>query len=161
MNLYRKKPVVIEAVQFRQTSSSDSGCFVDNSSEIAAFMGQGVSVAKTDDGRTCIEIPTLEGVMQASVGDWIIKGVNGEFYPCKPDIFAKTYDAAIEDTLQPHQRRVVEEKAELDERRQKLGAFKNSAMFPSLPWQEQERLNTQAHLMTMLSGVLGERIANF
>ena len=159
MNLYRKKPVVIEAVQFRQTSSSNSGCFVDNSSEIAAFMGQGVSVAKTDDGRTCIEIPTLEGVMQANVGDWIIKGVNGEFYPCKPDIFEKTYDIA-EESL-PHQKRVVDEKAELDERREKLGAFKNSNMFHALPWQEQERLNAQAHLMTMLSAILGDRIANF
>ena len=43
---------------------------------------------------TDIFIPTLEGVMRASVGDWIIKGVNGEFYPCKPDIFEKTYEPA-------------------------------------------------------------------
>lgn len=63
--------------------------------------------------------------------------------------------------LLPHQQRVVAEKAELDERREKLGVFKNTDQFASLPWQEQERLNTQAHLMTMLSAVLGERIANF
>lgn len=39
-----------------------------------------------------VDIPTLEGVMHASVGDWIITGVNGEQYPCKPDIFEKTYE---------------------------------------------------------------------
>lgn len=43
-----------------------------------------------------IKIETLEGVMDASIGDWIIKGVNGEFYPCKPDIFEKTYEAVEE-----------------------------------------------------------------
>lgn len=63
--------------------------------------------------------------------------------------------------LQPHQQRVVDEKAELDERREKLGTFKNTERFAALPWQEQERLNTQAHLMTMLSAVLGARIAAF
>ncbi len=62
---------------------------------------------------------------------------------------------------QPHQQRVVDEKTELDAKREKLGAFKNGAMFPTLPWQEQERLNTQAHIMTMYSAVLGERIAAF
>ena len=63
--------------------------------------------------------------------------------------------------LQPHQQRVVAEKKELDGKREKLGAFKNTDMFASLPWQEQERLNTQAHIMTMYSAVLGERIAAF
>ena len=42
---------------------------------------------------SAIEIPTLEGTMTATVGDWIIKGVAGEFYPCKPDIFEKTYES--------------------------------------------------------------------
>ena len=63
--------------------------------------------------------------------------------------------------MQPHQQRVVDEKFELDTKREKLGEFKNTAMFASLPWQEQERLNTQAHIMTMYSAVLGERISNF
>ena len=61
----------------------------------------------------------------------------------------------------PHQQRVIEEKQELDTKREKLGEFKNTDMFLSLPWQEQERLNTQAHIMTMYSSVLGERIRNF
>jgi len=63
--------------------------------------------------------------------------------------------------MQPHQQRVVDEKRELDEKREKLGRFKNSDVFAELMWQEQERLNTQAHIMTMYSAILGERIANF
>lgn len=63
--------------------------------------------------------------------------------------------------MQPHQQRVVDEKAELDAKREKLGAFKNTDAFAALPWQEQERLNTQAHVMTMYSAVLGERIRAF
>ncbi|MPS99508.1 MAG: hypothetical protein E2581_13545 [Pseudomonas sp.] len=63
--------------------------------------------------------------------------------------------------LAPHQQRVVDEKQELDEKREKLGAFKNTDLFASLPWQEQERLNTQAHVMTMYSAILGARIAAF
>jgi len=61
----------------------------------------------------------------------------------------------------PHQQRVVDEKTELDTKREKLGEFKNMDAFARLPWQEQERLNTQAHIMTMYSAVLGERIAAF
>lgn len=63
--------------------------------------------------------------------------------------------------LAPHQQRVINEKRELDEKREKLGEFKNTALFASLPWQEQERLNTQAHIMTMYSAVLSERILAF
>ena len=48
---------------------------------------------KCDDGLVQLRIPTLEGVMIAGDGDWIIRGVNGEFYLCKPDIFEKTYEA--------------------------------------------------------------------
>ena len=61
----------------------------------------------------------------------------------------------------PHQQRVIDEKKELDTKREALGKFKNGDFFSTLPWQEQERLNTQAHIMTMYSSVLGERIANF
>lgn len=63
--------------------------------------------------------------------------------------------------LAPHQQRVVDEKRDLDDKREKLGNFKSTDLFASLPWQEQERLNTQAHIMTMYSAVLGERIAAF
>ena len=63
--------------------------------------------------------------------------------------------------MQAYQQRVIDEKNELDAKRYALGTFKNLDTFALLPWQEQERLNTQAHLMTMYSAVLGERIANF
>lgn len=63
--------------------------------------------------------------------------------------------------MQPHHQRVVDEKRGLDEKREALGRFKNTDAFASLGWQEQERLNTQAHIMTMYSAILGERIANF
>lgn len=76
---YRKKPVVIEAIQWKGT--------LDSLTEIAAWGGEEFFV---ENGK--IEIETLEGTMTASVGDYIIKGLHGEFYPCKPDIFEKTYD---------------------------------------------------------------------
>jgi hypothetical protein len=57
--------------------------------------------------------------------------------------------------------RVIDEKAELDERRRKLGEFKDTEAFCRLPWEEQERMNTQGHLMTAYSAVLGARIAEF
>lgn len=63
--------------------------------------------------------------------------------------------------MQPYQQRVVDEKADLDRRREMLAHFKHSDAFTQIPIMEQELLNTQAHLMTMLSGVLGARIAGF
>lgn len=79
---FRKKPVVIEAVQFK-TGEQDS--------DLAAHVVDG-KIDYKEDGTMLIE--TLEGVMIANPGDWIIKGVNGELYPCKPDIFQKTYEPA-------------------------------------------------------------------
>lgn len=78
MARYRKKPVVIEAIQF-----------VGNFAEIEAFVGGDAEFRKGE-----LVIATLEGAMHASPRDWIIKGVQGEFYPCKPDIFAATYEPA-------------------------------------------------------------------
>ena len=87
---FRKKPVVVEAVRY-------SG---DNSAQVVAFMG-GARQARAEvrpvagPGRGMHEalvIHTLEGDMIASPGDWIIRGVQGEFYPCKPDIFDATYE---------------------------------------------------------------------
>lgn len=77
---YRKKPVTIEAIQWNG----------GNLSEIRDFMRRTVVA----NGLVLI-IPTLEGNMHASLNDYIIKGINGEFYPCKPDIFAKTYDEVM------------------------------------------------------------------
>ena len=97
---YRKKPVEIEAVQFREVSRTQRkhGVSVErNTPEIIQFIGAPVRTRfipekGNPEGRVVLEIQTLEGVMQASLGDWIIKGVQGEFYPCKPDIFEATYE---------------------------------------------------------------------
>lgn len=88
MAKYRKKPVVIEAVQFTGTGESCS--------EVSNFFGGTRTRIATWKGCTYDGgfINTLEGRMEFGKGDWIIKGVNGEFYPCKPDIFAKTYEPA-------------------------------------------------------------------
>jgi len=85
MSKFRKKPVVIEAEQF----------VVWDMEKIPPFVTiQGVTFPVTKEGT--IIIPTLEGQHIASNLDWIIRGVQGELYPCKPDIFEKTYEA-IED----------------------------------------------------------------
>lgn len=80
---YKKKPVEIEAIQFEDTP--------ERVCEIAAFLGGDLRVNYEDKDNPYIPIETLEGTMKASVGDYIIKGVKGEFYPCKPDIFEATY----------------------------------------------------------------------
>ena len=81
---YRKKPVVIEAWQFTD----------ENKDQVYhTLRDQQMNIQPSfRDGKVSLLIPTLEGEMIASLGDYIIKGVNGEFYPCKPDIFAKTYE---------------------------------------------------------------------
>ena len=87
---YRKKPVIIEAIQFEDNS--------DLIIEIHEFMGgDTIRVNYEDKNNPYLKIETLEGIMKASVGDYIIKGVNGEFYPCKPDIFEKTYERVIDE----------------------------------------------------------------
>lgn len=101
---YRKKPVVIEADEvptFIEGSSIVS--YSDSCIAVANWCG-GISYMMVNEGEKAfadalitgpyIAIPTLEGVMAARPGDFVIKGVNGEFYPCKPDIFEKTYEAA-------------------------------------------------------------------
>ena len=84
---YRKKPVVIEAFQFDGTNYYDICHWIT---------GDEVSMLYYTDNNE-IGISTLEGVMTASVGDFVIKGVQGEFYPCKPDIFAQTYEQVPND----------------------------------------------------------------
>ncbi|MDC1720875.1 DUF2829 domain-containing protein [Phocaeicola vulgatus] len=97
---YRKKPVVIEAIRLT----------TDNFDVVCDFMG-GTPVPKhnpdfgidengnTNEPYLGVYIETLEGKMLANYGDYIIKGVNGEFYPCKPDIFEKTYDKADDSSV--------------------------------------------------------------
>jgi len=80
MSKYRKKPVVIEAIQWDGEN--------DTLNELAKFIGKNISL----DIFSKFTITTLEGDMKASLFDYIIKGIKGEFYPCKPDIFEATYE---------------------------------------------------------------------
>lgn len=78
---YRKKPVVIEAIQYT----------VESCRQIHEWIG----LDHESHDRNCADgmfIDTLEGQMEAQIGDWIIRGVKGEFYPCKPDVFEETYE---------------------------------------------------------------------
>lgn len=75
---YRKKPIVIEAVRWTGSITP----------EMEDLLGE----VKVLPKGSSLLIPTLEGVMEARRGDYIIRGVNGELYPCKPDIFKKTYE---------------------------------------------------------------------
>ena len=97
---YRKKPVVIDAIQLKKTQISIRAILEMMGQEVITKCG-GASYKFYEYcniifDRGYMEIETLEGVMRASIGDYIIKGVNGEFYPCKPDIFEKTYEKVIE-----------------------------------------------------------------
>lgn len=80
MKKYRKKPIVIEAVRYNGK----------NLEEILVWSG--LAEIGNDFLGNKLFIPTLEGEMEASVGDYIIKGIKGEFYPCKPDIFEASYE---------------------------------------------------------------------
>lgn len=86
MGKFRKKPVVIEAIRLDNISNE----------KVVEFMGgeerRNLHFSINNREGT-VRIHTLEGVMTAQSGDWIIKGVKGEFYPCKPDIFEATYEA--------------------------------------------------------------------
>ena len=82
---FRKKPVVIEAYQLPQAGEDVPHSFYDWVDEVGFSQWE----SDRDEG---LLIHTLEGTMRADPGDWIIKGVKGEFYPCKPDIFAATYE---------------------------------------------------------------------
>jgi hypothetical protein len=90
MGQYRKKPVVIDAVQFNGFDKESGQVILSGRPEwlINEF---GKKILFFDEPNNLV-IKTLEGKMKASIGDFIIKGVQGEFYPCKPDIFAATYD---------------------------------------------------------------------
>lgn len=97
---FRKKPVVVQAIQW---TGKNQNAVCDFCAELVrlnktaeepylAFLGR--SIVNPEENKVLIR--TLEGVMSVSAGDWIIRGIQGEFYPCKPDIFAQTYEPATE-----------------------------------------------------------------
>jgi hypothetical protein len=89
---YRKKPVVIEAVQFLPGNQEAEAVLLAHLEGCVGWQ----AVNHPGDTGPALVIPTFEGKLYAAPGDWIIKGVRGEFYPCKPDIFALTYEPADE-----------------------------------------------------------------
>lgn len=80
MKEYVKRPVVIEAVQYTDKNREEIVQLIKNNDPIFTTFGN------------TLKIRTLEGAMQVNPGDWIIKGIKGEFYPCKPNIFEASYD---------------------------------------------------------------------
>lgn len=86
---FRKKPVVIEATQW-DASVRDATRIID-----WVLSGGGTARYHDEGDDPFIAIDTLEGTMRAAPFDWVLRGVQGEFYPCKPDIFAATYDPFI------------------------------------------------------------------
>ena len=88
MKQYRKKPVVVEAMQFQV----HKGWQVEQWSDGNAINSPILEPSDDDPTGEYLQIKTPEGVMTAIPGDYIIKGVKGEFYPCKPDIFEMTYE---------------------------------------------------------------------
>lgn len=90
---FRKKPIVIEAFQLTTKILLELLTIQDSENEEVEIKGVGCHVNRFINGKVkSLSICTLEGWMEANIGDWIIKGINGEIYPCKPDIFAKTYE---------------------------------------------------------------------
>lgn len=110
MAKYRKKPVEVEAIQWDGT----------NANEIFDFVGDSLKVtehgkAKTTFDLYTFEIITLEGNMLVSPYDYIIKGVQGEFYPCKPDIFEATYEVSFgEDNPLKYKAYITREETDVD-----------------------------------------------
>ena len=88
MAQYRKKPVVIEAIQWNGNNFDDIENFANKKVRYYSTW----DINEYIEDKNCLKIDTLEGDMIALKGDFIIKGVKGEFYPCKPDIFEATYE---------------------------------------------------------------------
>lgn len=94
---YKKKPVIIEAFQYDGDLKGKNGYYVPKWAVDAVENGIMYFDSLTPNEPPCeLFIKTLEGTYHTSIGDYVIQGVNGEIYPCKPDIFKKTYDEAGE-----------------------------------------------------------------
>jgi len=105
---FRKRPIVIEAVQWDGDANLANRVLGEAYEEDWDY---------TARGESAIEFPTLEGVMRAEVGDWIITGIKGEKYPCKPDIFEATYEA-VDEQVGPPRPEAQEEDEDVGARQQ-------------------------------------------
>lgn len=95
MSRWRKRPVEVEAVQLRWDNWSEMCDHTAGSDCVGCYIDVAGKPTESSDGRDVmgLRIPTLEGEMLATEHDWVIRGVKGELYPCKPDIFDLTYEA--------------------------------------------------------------------
>lgn len=185
---FRKKPVVIEAYQWKENDALNlrgNGWPQWLIDATRSNEGEDQIVSQSFEGYATIK--TLEGEMRADIGDWIIRGIKGELYPCKPDIFAATYESAdidlknaqdvgelcylyqnnggeilafVEGAL-PHQVRVVEEYNQLYKRHIDLTKFFDTDLYRSLSVEERNRLKEQSLFMAEYQRVLLERIRAF
>ena len=152
---YIKKAVVIDAIQVKANNFDRICDFMGCTPEqVLNPMSDIDEFGDSRDPYLGVIIETLEGKMQANIGDMIIKGVKGEFYPCKPDIFKATYDKAPQDYID----RMRVEYYDLNERWNKLGAFFQTAAYGNLTDKQKALLEAQHKAMAEYRKVLEERI---
>jgi hypothetical protein len=143
---YKKKPIVIEAIQWHGASSFEAlyaFADADNNHGVVGHDGDNASIR------------TLEGIMTASVGDYIIKGIKGELYPCKPDIFEMTYDKVEDGDFKS---RLKEEYNQVLNNCNKLSEFIFAGNFKSLDSQQQSLLRIQLVTMRAYETCLIQRL---
>ena len=159
MTQYRKKQVVINAWPAKEISFFAVNDWSKMPKEINDVYEQGGWVFLTNGE---IYIPTLEGTMKANKDDMIIQGVNGEFYPCKQDIFEKTYELFKQEEQQKKtddfKSRLIEEQKQLEEKLKK-DVFNQSESRQTLDAKQQELLFVLAGAMYACNEVLKVRIA--
>lgn len=147
MAQYRKKPVVIEAIQFNGKNAEEIEQWSNNNVKAGPVLEDTLSKAH-------LEIETLEGTMTAQVNDYVIKGVKGEFYPCKPDIFEQTYDAETTSFKE----RLIKEQEELSDKLNKLYTFGSTEKFKELDPIHQRLLIIQSGSMATYNETLKLRL---
>ena len=151
---YQKKAVVIDAIQVKANNFDRICDFMGCTPE--QVMNPLFDIDEFGDSRDPylgVIIETLEGKMQANIGDMIIKGVKGEFYPCKPDIFKATYDKAPAD----YKDRLKVEIYELNERINKLSSFFQTPVYGNLDDERKELLALQLDAMREYMKILDKR----
>ena len=151
---YQKKAVVIDAIQVKANNFDRICDFMGCTPEqVLNPMSDIDEFGDSRDPYLGVIIETLEGKMQANIGDMIIKGVKGEFYPCKPDIFKATYDKAPAD----YKDRMKIEYYELNERFNKLDSFFQTAAYSNLNDEKKELLALQRDAMGLYRDALIKR----
>ncbi len=142
---YRNKPIEIEAIQFLNTTKSAWA--------LADFLRKEIRMENVDKEHPILKIETLEGVMTASVGDYIIKGDNGELHICPPDIFKAIYSCS-----ETYIDRMQTEHDDLSEKIRKLNTFMFSDTFKQLSEEDAGLLELQYSTMMVYQKILSIRL---